>query len=45
VRNPADMLVIERIARAIAHSGRRQGAGHHPAAGSSDRTHVDSISD
>ena len=32
VRNSADMLVIDRIARASSTPGSRQGAGHHPAA-------------
>ena len=46
VRNPADMLVIERIAKGNRpHSGGWPGAGHHQAAGSSDRAHVDPVPD
>ena len=44
MRNPADMLVLDRVARNVIHiRGYRDGPGHHPAAGNSDPAQLDPV--
>ena len=46
LRNSADFLVIDKIAKAIFRvPGHRSRAGHHPAGGHADRAHLDPVPD
>ena len=45
MRNPADFLVLNKLAKAVFRVQRNfSGAGHNPARGNTDRTHVDTVS-
>ena len=46
LRNPADMIILERVAKAIFHTARyRPGAVHHQALGNPARPQLDTVSD
>jgi RND superfamily putative drug exporter len=45
LRNSADFLVIDKIAKALFRCPGGPGAGHHPAAGHPDRAHLDPVPD